>query len=152
MNMTLTTRALRDYQTLCVTSTIDALASGESNVYYQLPTGGGKTRVAADLIEQIQCGQGIILFLAHRKELIWQTKQALQADLPNHRIGVVMAEESELDCQVLVCSIQTLSRGRLEQIFAACAYRSARIQAVLIDECHHITLDNVYGKLISKMW
>lgn len=142
-----TKRPLRDYQQVCVETVLDRFNQGDRKLYYKIPTGGGKTRVAAALIEKLASTYDLILFLAHRKELIWQTRAGFQEDIPGMAgIGICMSSEKELDFQVIVGTIQTVSRGSLEYLLD----KHSKI-AVFIDECHHIQPSNLYGKLISRV-
>lgn len=133
-------RELRAYQELCILSVLSDLKAGIRELYYQLPTGGGKTYVASQILAQ---ARGRMLFVAHRKELIWQTAEAFRLDLPERSVGICMGTENQIDAEIIVASIQTLSRGRLEKILA-----QGPLALVMIDEAHHATAKNAYGTLL----
>ena len=74
---------------------------------------------------------GRSLILVHRDELITQAIEKLAFVDPLMDIGVVKAERNEHSNQVVVASIQTLSRRRrLEQL-------GTDFQTVIVDEAHH---------------
>lgn len=81
---------------------------GFKRILLQLPTGGGKTVVAALIIESAIAKGKRILFLAHRRELIEQPSEKLDSLGVSH--GIVMASHWRhrplAPCQV--ASIQTL--------------------------------------------
>jgi len=139
-----TNKTIRDYQVACVASVLeDVHVGGKRELYYQLPTGGGKTYVASQIVQNFDRS----LFIAHRKELIQQTAEAFRQDLPAEwSVGICMAEQNDLDARVTVGSIQTLSRGRLDALLAR-----GGVSLVLIDEGHHITKSNSYKKLIDQV-
>lgn len=160
-----TARTLRPYQQICTDLTVQAAlaTSKERNLYYSLPTGTGKTRVAAAILEKL-LPYGRCLFVAHRKELITQAAASLREDLPGWDIGVIMADQCDLQADVMVCSIQTLAEGRLETILEHLAIvhvlqstqgknpvRHSRIVACLVDECHHAVSDNYYATMINRL-
>lgn len=136
-------REKRAYQELCIQSVLQDIGAGIRELYYQLPTGGGKTYVASRILGWRGVAvQGRILFIAHRKELIWQTAEAFRLDLPERSVGICMGTENDSHADIIVGSIQTLSRGRLEKILS-----QGPLSLVLIDEAHHATAKNAYGTL-----
>ncbi len=101
------------------------------------PTGGGKTVIASWIIEAALRKQGECLFLAHRRELIFQAFNKLRSF--GVQPGIVMAGEPELrwkGCQV--ASVQTLVRR---------AWRP-RARFVIVDECHRSSAAS-YEKILS---
>jgi ATP-dependent helicase IRC3 len=121
---------LRPYQTESIQAILDAERRRVTRPLISLPTGCGKTIIFAILIHQ---RQGRSLVLVHRDELIRQAVAKLLFVDPSLDIGVVKAERNELTNQVVVASIQTLSRRkRLEQL-------GTDFQTVVVDEAHHAT-------------
>jgi ATP-dependent helicase IRC3 len=121
---------LRPYQSEAIQAVLDAERRHVRRPLISLPTGCGKTIIFATLIHQ-QSGRSLIL--VHRDELISQAMEKLAFVDPSLDIGVVKAERNELDNQVVVASIQTLSRRkRLEQL-------GTDFQLVVVDEAHHAT-------------
>ena len=123
---------LRDYQEEAVTAVAQAVhRDGRRRVIVVLPTGAGKTLVFGALAwGWLADGEGRVLVLAHRDELIQQAVEKLAFMIPRHLIGVVKAEQNQVDAPVVVASIQTLMRpNRLAQV--------GRFGLVVYDEAHH---------------
>jgi len=111
--------ALRDYQRRAVDGLLAAL---DQRPILVAPTGGGKTTIAAALVERL----GVhTLWLAHRKELIEQAAKRLEAH--GLACGIVMAGEPTMPlARVQVASVQTLVRRA-----------KPPAELIIIDECHH---------------
>jgi len=123
--------SLRPYQRDAITAIGQAEARGVRRPLVAMPTGTGKTIVFADLIRR---RSGRALVLAHRDELIGQAVAKIRLVHPRADIGVVKAERDETGAQVVVASVQTLSR----------LHRLARLipdllTTVVVDEAHHAT-------------
>jgi DNA repair protein RadD len=122
---------LRLYQSEALSSLRRSLASGRRRPLLVMPTGSGKTVVAAELIRSASAKGRTVLFLAPRRELIYQTSQKLTDVGVDH--GVIMAGEDMGGIQgVYVACIPTLH---------ARAVRSNRIDLpyadlVMVDEAH----------------
>jgi superfamily II DNA or RNA helicase len=103
------------------------------------PTGAGKTVGFAKLAEN---RGGRTLVLAHRDELISQAVEKISQIWRGADVGVCKAERNELDHQVVVASVQTLSReNRLAQIGKAWT-------TCIVDETHHAT-EPTYRRVID---
>jgi len=122
---------LRDYQVQVADDVISALETVRA-VLMQAPCGAGKTVIAAELIRRYLDQHKQILFLAHRRELVFQCGDKLE------KLGIEFAylmagEERSLIPDVTVASIQTLvariARKRIEPPLA---------DLIISDECHHI--------------
>lgn len=116
---------LRDYQ---LTDCLDIETSTAKRVLYTLPTGGGKTTVAVQVIaDAVDAGEHV-LFLAHRKELIDQAvKRLKEAGMPEEWIGVIRADEpTNPKAPVQVASVQTVIRRK-----------RPKADLVVVDEAHH---------------
>lgn len=126
-------QTLRDYQVRARDELRAAVARlRDSNrpqrVLLDLPTGGGKTTVAAALIDgAIQRG-GDVLFVAHRKELIDQCSIRLDDAGIDH--GILMASHPRAApwARVQVASVPTLAR-RLDHL--------PKATLIIVDEAHH---------------
>jgi DNA repair protein RadD len=128
--------ALRDYQNKAV-----AEIEASKDPCVVAPTGSGKTHIGAAVIHRAP--NSPVLFLAHRRELIFQTKAKLKGF--GIDAGVIMAGEP-LDHmrRVQVASIQTLharSIRRNEDLPPA--------KMVVIDECHHVPAET-YRQIIER--
>lgn len=118
---------LRPYQIAAENEIRDRFRAGYRRVLYVLPTGGGKTTVAASIMRQAAARGSRVLFLAHRKELIDQCSARLDGAGVDH--GVIMAGHRRVrDSRVQVGSIQTVARRGLPWV----------PEIVFVDECHRI--------------
>ena len=117
---------LRDYQQKGIDTTRDALRLNDS-VIYVLPTGGGKTAMAATMAGNAAAKGKRCLFLVHRRELIKQTQDAFT--LSSIHYGTIQAgRPADPLAKVHIGSIQTIVR-RLERL--------QRPDLLIVDECHH---------------
>jgi superfamily II DNA or RNA helicase len=100
---------LRNYQHDGISRLFASMRSGNKRVILQASTGAGKTRLAARIIEMAVAKNKQVLFCVHRKELVNQTSQTLDAFDIDH--GVIMASNPRKNNHpVQVASIQTLTR------------------------------------------
>jgi DNA repair protein RadD len=118
---------LRPYQIQGKAQLRDAYRRGARRVIYQLPTGGGKTVVFADLSASAVSKGNSVLVLVHRQELVKQAHAKLaMAGVPAGIISEGTVTNADLSVQV--ASVQTLIR-RLD-----CA---RQFNLIVVDECHH---------------
>lgn len=126
----MTQQPIRPYQQDAVDNVRRSLAAGNRRVLLQLATGAGKTRIASEIIG-LASGRGkTSLFLAPRRELIYQAAQSFLRH--GIRPGIIMAGELPMHADVQVASFDTLH---------ARAVRSKRIampdaDLVIVDEAH----------------
>ena len=128
---------LRDYQLKLLAQMQVALASPKSRVMVQLPTGGGKTRIAAALLDAWVKEGSKAVWLTHRKELSDQTCQVL------NDTGVMATNTltwhgddpaPAMSCGVVILMADTVSRrNRYEGVWDE--YNSDDL--LVIDEAHH---------------
>jgi len=118
---------LRDYQARTIDLARAEFRAGKRALCIVLPTGGGKTRIGAEIVKGHIAKGGRVLWLAHRTELVSQAADRILAEgLDN--VGVVAAGVEPNRCApVQVASIQTL------------VARHERPEATLtvFDEAHH---------------
>lgn len=134
-----TTFALRPYQHAGLEAIEGALARNIRRQCLVWPTGAGKTILFAVAIAR---RGGRALVLVHRDELVQQTLDKLRLVAPDLQVGVVKAARNEVDAQVVVASVQTLSReSRLQQLI--CAFST-----VVVDEAHHAVAET-YRRVIE---
>lgn len=133
---------LRGYQNNDTTSILSAFKKN-TGVMYQLPTGGGKSVVVAEIIEKIQKGKRV-LFMVHRRELVFQMTDRLRG-LGLH-VGVVISDiEEHLDSNIIIGSIATLTRDRRIETILAEAF-----DYVIIDEAHRLRTPS-YDKVLEHL-
>jgi superfamily II DNA or RNA helicase len=138
---------LRDYQELAIEQVRQAIRAGYRRILIVAPTGSGKTVIAAQIVKLAAEKFRRSMFLAHRRELIYQCADKLEKFGVDH--GILMAGEypyGAADCQV--ASIQTI---------AARCITTDRLplpnsDVVIVDEAHrslaptYLTLINHYGE------
>lgn len=110
---------LRAYQRSALESVDAFVRAGHRSILVVSPTGTGKTRtLTARAVEHTQRG-GVVLWVAHRKELLGQASGALRD------VGLT----PELDCYVR--SIQELRNGD-----------GPECSMLVVDEAHHLPSDD----------
>lgn len=138
-------QVLRDYQERARQDLRNAVcrlrdAKRPQRVLLDLPTGGGKTTVAAALIDGAVQRGGDVLFVAHRKELIDQCSQRLDGAGIEH--GILMAKHPRAApwARVQVASVATLMR-RLDDL--------PRATLIVLDEAHHVRAA-IYSHILAR--
>ena len=119
---------LRPYQNEALEAIEECEKDGTLRQLVSLPTGTGKTILFCTAAKR---RNGRTLILAHRDELIQQAVDKLEMVWDNVSAGIVKAERNETDKQVIVGSVQTVSReNRLEQL-------PTDFDFIITDEAHH---------------
>ncbi|CCF58084.1 hypothetical protein KAFR_0D04360 [Kazachstania africana CBS 2517] len=141
------TLALRDYQQDAINSCIQSIKNGTTRIGVSLATGGGKTVIFSNLIQQLKEASNKpdykALVLVHRRELALQASGTIQKFFPQARVQLEMGkfhcsiEESD----IVIASIQSLVR-RLDK------YKNNNIDLIIVDEAHH-AVANSYIKILS---
>jgi superfamily II DNA or RNA helicase len=108
-----------------------ALARGEKRVLLTSPTGGGKTQMMADLIEQWTAEGYRVALYTNRRLLVSQTSRAMDAAGVHHGVRAAGFEGEGFE-RVQICSVQTEASRVLKQ--GTWAIHNA--QRILIDEAH----------------
>ena len=98
-----------------------------------LPTGTGKSIVAAELCRQVVSWGGRVLVLAHRLELIRQNAEKAQALLPIGKVGIHSAGLGVRDTEqdILIAQVQSVHK------FGVANFQ--RRDLIVIDEAHLIS-------------
>ncbi|MCC7411955.1 MAG: DEAD/DEAH box helicase [Gammaproteobacteria bacterium] len=125
---------LRDYQRDALDRIDAAFDAGHRAPLLVLPTGSGKTVIAAELMRREVAAGRRVLFLAPRRELVDQARRKLAA--AGVYTGVILAGMDHLrdpDALAQVASIDTLlarvARGRVSHV-------PARVDSLIVDEAH----------------
>lgn len=136
---------LRDYQEEAVQAVLGGWQSKSSGLV-ALPTGSGKTVVGIELLKRVVKPGDRTLWLAHRDELIRQPEERIRAWWKEADVGIVKAEENEVDRPVLIGSVQTVHRvKRIRQLLEA-----GPIDYLVVDEAHH-SCAKTYRKIITAL-
>lgn len=146
---------LWEHQEYAIAQTLNAWSAGYKNVLNQIPTGGGKTLVAAELI-QLMPGKKLVV--AHKRELIVQMSCAIARYGIRHdvvgpsgtRKAVAAAHARKLGNLFLSPKANVLVGS--PQSFANVDDRLlSNVAGFIVDEAHHIQEGNIWGKLISRL-
>ncbi|MDI6807248.1 MAG: DEAD/DEAH box helicase, partial [Candidatus Aenigmarchaeota archaeon] len=119
---------LRDYQEEALFAVDQSPDQRIYNPYIELPTGSGKTIIFGEGARRRGCRT---LIFAHTDELIQQAYDKLHTVWPEAEIGIVKADRNEVDAEVIIGSVQTLSRpARLRELKKDFGF-------IVTDEVHH---------------
>ncbi len=133
--------ALRPYQIESLSQVDRVFREGKNRLLVSLPTGCGKTVIFAHLVANTS---GRSLVIAHRDELIEQAADKIRMVFPSADIGIVKAERNQTDQQIIIASIQTLTReSRLSQL-------EKNFSTIIVDEAHH-ACSKSYKKVLHSL-
>lgn len=128
---------LHEFQTELVDRLRTALRTNR-RVCLQLPTGGGKTVIATDMVHRATEKGRRVLFLVHRQELVDQAARTMRA------VGIVptrLVANSRIavggGTPVQVAMVQTLAR-RVADLQKRGMRPTGIPDIVIYDECHHL--------------
>lgn len=118
-------RSLHPYQATAIAG-LHAAMRTHRRVLLQLPTGAGKTVVAATIVKRALAKEKQVALLVHRDELLSQASRTLREEGIPH--GLIVAGQPDPVEPIVVASVQTLVR-RLDHLPTP--------DLILIDEAHH---------------
>ncbi|EDO14949.1 hypothetical protein Kpol_365p4 [Vanderwaltozyma polyspora DSM 70294] len=133
---------LRDYQQTAIDKCIESIDSGTRRIGVSMATGGGKTVIFSNLINQLKHrhiasqttdSKFRSLILVHRKELALQAADVIKTfgdDDANVQIEMGKFKCDVESSDVIIASVQSLIR-RLDK------YSADDINLIIIDEAHH---------------
>lgn len=114
----------------------------KQNILFQLPTGGGKTVIFAEIARRfITQTNGRVLILTHRIELLKQTANALsEASLPSKLIMSEVGEiEDQEQYQCFLAMVETLNnRLKSDEDYIE------NIDLVIVDEAHYNSFRKIF--------
>jgi DNA repair protein RadD len=121
-------RPLRPHQERALEALRGSLAAGKRRPMLQLPTGAGKTVIAANIIRRALTKSRRVAFTVPALSLVDQTIAAFEAE-GIAAIGVMQGIHPRTDREqpVQVCSVQTLARRKRPDV-----------DVVLVDEAHEL--------------
>jgi DNA repair protein RadD len=113
------------------------------SIMYQLPTGGGKSAVSSKFVENRVKEGKRVLIIAHRRKLIDQMKKH---NSRHTTVGVMVGkEEHDIDAQVLVASVWTISKDdRMKPAV------QKGFDYIVVDEAHR-TASNTYESVLNAV-
>lgn len=136
--------APRPYQADAINAAREHVKAGLRRVLIQAPTGTGKMVVAATIMQLAVRLGSVVLFCAHRRELIEQCGEKLEA-LGVHHARVLPGEYPSGLERAYVGTIQSFTarqrRGSLNV---------EAVNVIVVDEAHHVTSKNTYQKLLAE--
>jgi len=137
---------LRKYQNRAIDELRQYIKMSLTKVIMALPTGGGKSIIFGKIIENALKKDKIILWLVHRRNLVYQMRDVLQEF--GIECGLIMAgNESQLSYPVQLGTIQTYSRRlNLDDRWNNRFFIDADL--LLIDEGHR-SLSKTYVDIIQ---
>lgn len=137
-------RKLYPYQEVYIERIFSHLTddSFEGNILFQLPTGGGKTVIFAEISRKfIKENEGRVLILTHRIELLRQTAKALnEVDVDSK---LIVSEVGDLDDQTeyscFLAMVETLNnRLKTDECYLQ------DIDLVIVDEAHYNSFRKIF--------
>lgn len=138
----------RWYQSEAVDATWEHIRSKAGNPCIVLPTGAGKSLVIGMIARDTVQWGGRCLVLAHRKELLEQNAEKIQACMPGLDVGVYSAGLRRKDHgqAVVVAGVQSCFRK-------AAALNIGYRDVVVVDEAHLIPLagEGMYRQLMEHL-
>jgi superfamily II DNA or RNA helicase len=124
---------LRDYQLEAVQACLR-----QRRGILKLPTGSGKTKIAAALIRTLK---RYTIFLTHKKDLLYQTRDVFRKEIGDF-VGIVGDGKRELDAPIAITSVQTLARN--PDLLKSWAKQR---KVLFADEVHHAVAKTWYKSM-----
>ena len=126
----------RPYQVRSIEGIYQSFKSGNRRTILCGCTGYGKTIVGAEICKRALSKGRNVLWLADRKELIWQARDRMNSYGIGDNVGVIMAdEESNLGRPIQIASVATYSRRlKLDSLDWNKWFHKADL--AIYDECH----------------
>jgi len=123
----------RKYQNNAISAVMKLYRQNQRKILLHLPTGSGKTIIATLIIGRIleENPEHKILFIAHRKEIIDQTKEKISAHLPDESVEIEQGKRQATGpSRIVIASVQSLVRRKE-------SYNADEFDVIICDECHH---------------
>jgi superfamily II DNA or RNA helicase len=121
------TRTARPYQSDSIRALQRDVDHGLNRLAIVLPTGSGKGFVIGMAVDEFHGKRTLIM--ANREELMDQIEDTVREMRPDLSIGIAKATRNEVDADVIIASIQSMSPARCLSI--------TDVDLMIIDECHY---------------
>ncbi len=121
---------LRYYQQACVNALFSAISASTDGVIGEIPTGGGKTPVIAELARRAIESKGRAVVLTHSKELIEQIERTTKRFGLAPSVYSAGLDRREHDSDLVIAGIQSIYRN---------PFLLGDRQLAIIDECHLVS-------------
>lgn len=133
---------LRDYQDDALEALRREMRLGHRRIILQALTGLGKTVMASAMIQGAVRQGKVVLFVAHRRELIRQASEKLDSFGVRH--GIIMPGENPSDLEhVFVGTVQSFTARMKRKTF-----EPQNVALIVVDECHR-TAARSYMELLE---
>ncbi|KAF9115980.1 hypothetical protein BGX27_005417 [Mortierella sp. AM989] len=140
---------LRPYQQECIDSCLSNLNRGIMRQIVSLPVGSGKTVIFSHMMKQIPApfpGANKTLILAHRQELLEQTRQHVLRNGTGLSVTIDQgSRNADMRADVIVASVPTLGRAGTPRLLK---YNPKEFKCIIIDEAHHAAAES-YGRILE---
>jgi superfamily II DNA or RNA helicase len=140
-----TATTLRPYQVEALAQLDAAFTAGRRAPLLVLPTGAGKTVIAAESMRRLVAVRQRVLFLAPRRELIAQASEKLEAVGVAHGVILAGADPRDgLEAPVHVASVDTL----VSRVLRHGTLEAPHYDLVIVDEAH-LSITTVRKRLLA---
>lgn len=130
---------MRDYQQRASNAVFAEWEKGNNSTLIVLATGTGKTVIAGEIASRLPV-DARLLFLVHREELMFQSRDKIQA-MTGHRVALEGGEyRADRSAKFVVAMVQSLTK-RLG------GYDPGHFQYGIVDEAHHAVCKTYMGIL-----
>jgi len=133
-------QTLRPFQEKAINELREGVRRGIKGQLLVAPTGAGKTTIAAFLIESAVSRGGRVLFIAHRRELIYQPSKRLDDMGIDHGIVMGTHKRNKPHLPVQVASVQSLMNRDVYNLPSL----------IIIDEAHRARAES-YQAVLQAM-
>lgn len=138
---------LREYQTRAFEATLDSLRRGKNPVC-AVATGGGKSLIAAALVDRFRSRGGYTLMVTHNRTLVTQNLNALKRYSNDVGVGVYSAG---LNSSVVG---ESATYGTIQTVYRNMDKLPQDISAIIVDEAHAVahktSSSKMYNALMEK--
>lgn len=130
----------RWYQLRAVTKCCENYEKGIRKCLLVMATGTGKTRTAASVVDVMTRSQimGRVLFLADRKELVKQAKNAFSAYIPNTTMCNLLVNKDERNANIVFSTYPTILNAidTMKNSDGSRFFSPGHFSLIIIDEAH----------------